>query len=111
MPFDALPSGLVTDAIMLKIARDGIATGWAQGQFGLRDEKKHCLIGWLLEAADWDTAEACRLAIDYVYPSLPAKSKKLSPLQSIWQYNDLGSGEAGKRRVLKLMDDAISLAV
>jgi len=107
MPFDCLPEGLVSDLVKLRIALDGVRNGWRRGKVGGKDADTHCAIGWLLIAAEWDTAEATRLALKYVYPALPEKRQDPhARLESIWTYNDTG----GKRRIVQLFDDAVRLA-
>lgn len=106
MPFDGLPESLLSDLVKLRIAADGIRGGWKQCKFGLSDEEKHCAIGWLLVATDWDQAEATRLAVDYLYPALPAKSRKSSRLRSVWKYND----DQKHADVVALFENAMVLA-
>jgi hypothetical protein len=109
MPFDGLPESVVTDMLRLRIARDGIKRAWGQGPFGAPGAEKHCLVGWLLEATEWDEAETVRLAVDYVYPALPEKAQKPDArMISVWQYND--SHTRTHAQVLRLMDRAIELA-
>jgi hypothetical protein len=107
MPFDGLPEGLVTDLVKLRMALDGVKAGWTQSAFGLPEEDSHCAIGWLLTATEWDTAEATRLALKYLYPVLPERAKnRHERLASIWDYNDGG----GHGRIVRLFGDAIKLA-
>ena len=107
MPFDCLPESLVSDLVKLRIALDGVRSGWTKGRLGDRGADTHCAIGWLLIAAEWDAAEATRLALDYVYPALPKKRQNPSArLKSIWNYNDRGS----ERRIVQLFADAVRLA-
>jgi hypothetical protein len=112
MPFDCLPEQLLTDLVKLKLARDGIAggQGWSQHELGLTDEPSHCVIGWLLVAADWDAREATRLLVDYVYPALPdsARTQVKGRVSAVYHYND--GGYQTQRRVVRLFDDAIRLA-
>jgi hypothetical protein len=106
MPFDGLPEGLVSDMVKLRIALDGVRRGWAQYEVGPQGAEHHCAIGWLLVATDWDRDEATRLALEYVYPALPRKARRLARLASIWTYNDGG----GSRRIEKLFSNAVRLA-
>ena len=107
MPFDCLPESFVSDLVKLKIALDGVKGGWRSGSLGRPDEADHCLLGWLLVATDWDTAEATRLALDYVYPALPPKAQlKSGRLRSIYNYND----SKRQSRIVQLLDDAVKLA-
>jgi|SRR5215472_5858078 len=109
MPFDALPEGLVSDIVKLRMARDGIAGGWQKGALGLEDDTRHCVIGWLLEAADWDAREATRLLVNYVYPALPEKAKAAAKdrVRAVYTFND---GRHSKRPLIQLLDAAIKLA-
>jgi hypothetical protein len=107
MPFDALPEGVVSDLVKLRIALDGVRNNWISGQFGLPDAETHCAIGWLLVATDWDRDEATRLALKYLYPVLPPKAQHPDRrLESIWNYNDRGS----QARIIRLFTDAAGLA-
>ena len=106
MPFDAMPPQEAEDIVKLRVARDGVGAGWDTGHLGLNDDQRHCAIGWLLVAADWDTAEATRLAVKYVYPALPPTAQHAGRLESIYNYNDRGD----KQRILKLFNAAIALA-
>jgi len=110
MPFDALPEKLISDLLALRLAREGIKTGWQQGPFGIQGEERHCLVGWLLASTDYDMAETTRLAVDYVWPALPvhAKRKTEAKIENVWHYNDACGRKHGD--VLKVMDDAIALA-
>lgn len=106
MPFDGLPDGLLSDLVKLRIACDGVRSGWRQGAIG-QGEATHCAIGWLLVATDWDRDEAVRLALDYVYPALPKRAQKPSlRLDAIWRYNDLH----GHEKIERLFSDAVRLA-
>jgi len=109
MPFDALPGNVVGDVVRLKIARDGVAKGWRQMELGLRGAEGHCLLGWLLEASDWDAVEATRLALEYVWPALPERRKRecYGKMRAIYTFNDEapGSGE-----VVRVLDRAIESA-
>jgi hypothetical protein len=113
MPFDGLPEGLVSDVVKLRIALDGVRNrGWSNRAIGARGiggrpEGKHCAIGWLLVATDWDRDEVTRLALDYVYPALPEKARNdQKRMLSISRYNDRGS----HKRVEQLFTDAIRIA-
>jgi hypothetical protein len=108
MPFDGLPEGLVSDLVKLRIALDGVRSGWTDGRIGLKDAAEHCAIGWLLVATDWDRDEATRLALEYVYPALPEKARNGlgARLASIYRYNDQGS----QRRIVRLFAAACQLA-
>jgi hypothetical protein len=112
MPFDCLPEHLLTDLVKLKLARDGIAgdSGWAQSELGLADEPQHCVIGWLLVAADWDAREATRLLVNYVYPVLPESARNgfKGRASAVYHYNDEECRT--QQRVVRLFDDAIRLA-
>jgi hypothetical protein len=107
MPFDGLPAGLLSDMAKLRVALEGVRDlGWRQEKIGLRDADRHCALGWLLVATDWDRDETVRLALDYVYPALPEHARKEERLQSIYHYNDKGS----RKRVVRLFEDAVKLA-
>ena len=107
MPFDCLPENVVSDLVKLRVALSGVQTGWASGYFGARGGDDHCAIGWLLVAAEWDTTEATRLALEYVYPALPETRRNPERrLQSIWEYNDTG----GQKRIVTLFEKAAALA-
>ncbi len=113
MPFDGLPDGLLSDLAKLKVALHGVSKrGWSNEAIGGREiggrpEQPHCAIGWLLVATDWDREETTRLALDYVYPALPASARNDSErMWSISRYNDRGS----RKRVVKLFEDAMQLA-
>src|SRR5215831_8814143 len=111
MPFDALPEKLISDLLALRLAREGIKTGWLQGPFGIQGEEGHCLVGWLLASTDYNMAETTRLAVDYVWPALPANARRCkseTKIENVWRYND--SDECRHEDVLKVMDDAIALA-
>lgn len=106
MPFDGLPDGLLSDLAKLRVALAGIGKGWRQCALGGPKAENHCALGWLLVATDWDTDEATRLALNYVYPALPEKARKGPVMESIYEYND-------RRRhteVVQLFKDAVSLA-
>jgi hypothetical protein len=107
MPFDATPRE-AEDIVRLRVARDGVGAGWDFGHLGLEEDQKHCAIGWLLVATDWDEAEATQLALDYVWPALPpaAQAKCQSKIEAIYKYNDNGD----KKRILNLFNAAIALA-
>jgi hypothetical protein len=106
MPFDGLPQGLLSDMAKLRVALDGVKRHWAEGKIGLGDED-HCAIGWLLVATDGNRDETVRLALDYVYPALPARARRDDErLDSIVQYNDDGS----RKRIVRLFTDAVALA-
>ena len=108
MPFDGVPEGLVSDLVKLRIALDGVRTHWTSHKIGLQDEARHCAIGWLLVATEWNRDEAVRLALDYVYPALPEKARDPSEgrLEAIASYNDNGSAS----RIEKLFTGALQLA-
>jgi hypothetical protein len=108
MPFDLLPEREAEDIIRLRVARDGVGAGWNTGNLGLEEDQKHCAIGWLLVATDWNEAEATQLALDYVWPALPpaAQAKCQSKIEAIYKYND----SADRKRVLTLFNDALRLA-
>lgn len=106
MPFDGLPEFVVSDLVKLRIALDGVRTGWTDGRIGLQDAAEHCAIGWLLVATDWDRDEATRLALEYVYPALPEKARRTGRLESIYRYNDTGS----QGRIAQLFVNACRLA-
>jgi hypothetical protein len=106
MPFDGVPDGLVSDVVKLRVALDGVKRRWADGKIGLGDED-HCAIGWLLVATDGNRDETVRLALDYVYPALPARARRdYERLDSIAEYNDSGS----RKRIIRLFTDAVALA-
>jgi len=109
MPFDALPGNVVTDIVRLKVARDGLANGWRQMGLGTRGEDSHCLLGWLLEASDWDAEEATRLALDYVWAALPERRKRecYGKMRAIYTFNDEASGRA---EVVAVLNRAIERA-
>jgi len=107
MPFDCLPEGLVSDLVKLRIALDGVKNHWTNGELGWKTAADHCALGWLLVATEWDTEEATRLALKYVYPALPENARRKSGrLESIWRYNDNGE----QQRVIRLFDKAVQLA-
>ena len=109
MPFDALHGNVVSDVVRLKVARDGLAKGWRRMGLGLRGAETHCLLGWLLEASDWDAVEATRLALDYVWPALPERRKRecYGKMRAIYTFNDEASGS---EEVLRVLDRAIGNA-
>ena len=106
MPFDGLPEGKVCDIAKLRVALAGVRKGWASYRLGGPEARRHCAIGWLLEATDWDRDATVRLALRYVYPALPVTARGADRLQSIWSYNDGG----GRKRVVQLFEDAVRLA-
>jgi hypothetical protein len=108
MPFDLLPEREAEDIVRLRVARDGVGAHWCTGKIGIEDDPRHCAVGWLLVATDWDPGEATRLALEYVYPALPptVQAKYNGRLEAIWKFND----GADKKRVLRLFNDAIALA-
>ena len=108
MPFDLLPEREAEDIVRLRVARDGVGAGWDYGHFGLEEDQKHCAIGWLLVATDWNEAEATQLALDYVWPALPpvAQAKYQGKIEAIYKYNDNGD----RKSVLRLFNEAIRLA-
>jgi hypothetical protein len=108
MPFDGLPEGLVADVVKLRVALDGVRRGWCTQCLGLEGEEGHCAVGWLLKATDYDTTETTRLALEYVYPALPATAQthNVPRLESIYEYNDGG----GQKRIERLFETAIKLA-
>lgn len=107
MPFDGVPEGLVSDVVKLRVALDGVRGGWMGRHVGGRNEDKHCAIGWLLEATDWNRDETVRLALQYVYPALPPRRQHPEDrLASIVQFND----STGRERIAKLFEDAVRLA-
>lgn len=113
MPFDGLPDGLMSDLAKLRVALAGVRErGWSNRAIGARGiggrrEGDHCAIGWLLVATDWDRDETTRLALDYVYPALPAAARNYHKrMWSISNYNDRGS----RKRVVQLFEDACRLA-
>lgn len=110
MPFDAMPERVAEDVVKLRVARDGVGAGWRTSKLGLEDDQRHCAIGWLLVAADWDEAEATRLALEYVWPALPAgaKAKYHGKLEAIYKFND-NSGTS--TRMLALFNAALGLAL
>lgn len=105
MPFDGLPQGLLSDMAKLRVALDGVRGNWTPGAVG-KGLPDHCAVGWLLVATDWDSEEATRLALDYVYPALPPRARKRDRIWSIVNYNDDG----GQRRIERLFSDAVKLA-
>ena len=109
MPFDALPANPVSDVVRLKVARDGLAKGWRQMGLGERGAETHCLLGWLLEASDWDTEEATRLALEYVWAALPDRRKRecFGKMRAIYTFNDEASGSG---EVVGVLDRAIGNA-
>jgi hypothetical protein len=108
MPFDLLPEREAEDIVRLRVARDGVGAGWTNGTLGLEEDERHCAIGWLLVATDWNEAEATQLALDYVWPALPpaAQAKYQGKIEAIYKYNDNGD----RKRVLALFNEAIRLA-
>jgi len=112
MPFDGLPEGLLSDMAKLRIALDGVRQRWAAGTIGIENADRHCALGWLLVATEWNRDEAVRLALDYVYPVLPEKVRERGSrageprLGLIVQYNDNGS----RKRVEQLFSSAVALA-
>ena len=108
MPFDLLPEREAEDIVRLRVARDGVGAGWNTGNLGLEEDQKHCAIGWLLVATDWDEAAATQLALDYVWPALPpaAQAKFKGKIEAIYHFND----SADRKRVLTLFNDALRLA-
>jgi hypothetical protein len=123
MPFDALPEEVLSDQdalrqalalndiIKLRLARDGIAgqNGWRTSELGLEDSPSHCVVGWLLKAADWEPREATRLLLDYVHPALPQSAQRpQARIEAIYTYND--NGERSQKAVVALLDRAIGLA-
>jgi len=110
MPFDALPKNVVSDVVRLTFARDGLAKGWRQMGLGERGADSHCLLGWLLEASDWDTEEATRLALEYVWAALPERRKRecYGKMRAIYAFNDEASGSW---EVVGVLDRAIESAV
>jgi hypothetical protein len=111
MPFDALPENVVSDLVRLKVALDLISNKrrWYAGSVGHRGEERHCAVGWVLRACEWDKAAAMKLVTDYLYPSLPAKAQKEKSRGRVWSvsdYNDNNSHEA----IVKVFEDAVLLA-
>ena len=112
MPFDGLPEGVVSDMVKLRIALDGVCRRWSNTSIGAREiggrpDAPHCTLGWLLVATEWDRDETTRLALEYVYPALPATARKAdSRMRAISNYNDRGS----RKRVVQLLTDALQLA-
>lgn len=107
MPFDALPDIVVSDLVKLKVALAGISKRWEADKVGLRGSEQHCAVGWLLVASDWDEREATRLALKYVYPSLPKRAQH--PERKVWSvsdYNDDHSHEA----IVQVFEAAVKLA-
>jgi len=109
MPFDALQGNEVSDVVRLRVARDGLAKGWRQMGLGERGADSHCLLGWLLEASDWDTEEATRLALEYVWAALPERRKRecYGKMRAIYTFNDEASGSA---EVVAVLNRAIERA-
>jgi len=109
MPFDALPGDVASDVVRLKVARDGVAKGWRQMEFGSRGAGEHCLLGWLLEASDWDSVGATELALKYVWPALPERRKRecYGKMRAIYTFNDEASGSG---EVIEVLNRAIASA-
>lgn len=113
MPFDAMPETQTNDVIKLRIALDGLSDKrqWAQGSWGTKRSADHCLLGWLLMATDYEPDEATRLALDYVWPSLPEKVRGRpcgSKVTAISNYNDSCRTRHGD--VVALLERAIEKA-
>lgn len=74
---------------------------------GTRGGHEHCLLGWLLEATEWDAREATRLAQRYLFPALPeAQRRNAGVMASIYSFNDGRSLVS----VLRLVDAALAKA-
>jgi len=78
-------------------------------ELGARGSDSHCLLGWLLEATDWDTEEATRLALDYVWAALPERRRRecYGKMRAIYTFNDEASGSG---EVVGVLDKAIESA-
>lgn len=109
MPFDTLSENVVSDVVRLRVAREGVAKGWRQMGLGVRGADRHCLLGWLLEASDWDAEEATRLALEHVWPALPERRKRecFGKMRAIYTFNDEASGSG---EVVRVLDRAIGNA-
>src|SRR5215831_15405619 len=97
MPFDALPEIIVSDLVKLKIVLDRISDekSWWAGKVGVKGTEKHCAVGWLLSACDWDEEAATKLTLKYVYPSLPKRAQDPKRrIMSVSDYNDNHSHKA-----------------
>lgn len=109
MPFDAMPIKVAEDVLKLRLALQGVRTGWIQNKWGGKGDAHHCTVGWLMEACDWDHAEATQLILDYVYPALPrGVQNDKARMWSVSRFNDRAS--TSHKRIIKLFDDAIALA-
>jgi hypothetical protein len=92
MPFDAMPEIVVSDLVRLKVALGliGEKDKWSAGRVGYRGGERHCAVGWVLRACDWDKEAALKLVADYLYPALPetAKNERKGVVWSVSDYND-----------------------
>jgi hypothetical protein len=104
-----MPENVVSDVIKLRMARDGLAgNDWTKNKLGLAKGVPHCVIGWLLQAVEFDEMEAARLVVDYVYPALPTAAKKdRTPIEAVYRFNDHSSRH--RTDVVALLDRAIGL--
>lgn len=110
MPFDALPEIVVSDLVRLKVALDLISDRpkWDNRAVGLRGGERHCAVGWVLRACDWDKEAALKLVADYLYPSLPenAKNPRRGIVWSVSDYNDFHQ----HKDIVAVFERAVKLA-
>jgi hypothetical protein len=110
VPFDCLPEGLVSDLVRLKVALNliGDKDKWFDDRVGLRGGERHCAVGWVLRACDWDKEAALKLVADYLYPSLPekAKNEKKGRVWSVSDYND----DHKHKDIVAVFERAVKLA-
>lgn len=109
MPFDALPEHVADDVARLKVVRDGVANPetWCRGQLGETGGGPRCLLGHLLVACGQDTANATRIAVQYLWPALPEISRKHRLIMpALYSFNDRRSQDD----VVALVDRAIAQA-
>lgn len=112
MPFDALPEIVVSDLVRLKVALDliGDQSKWfgKERKVGVRGGERHCAVGWVLRACDWDEAAALKLVADYLYPSLPEKAQK-ERRGLVWSVSDYNDNHK-HADVVALFERAVKLA-
>lgn len=112
MPFDALPEIVVSDLVRLKVALGFVSdkAKWLgpERQVGLRGRERHCAVGWVLEACDWDKEAALKLVRDYLYPALPEKAKK-EKRGIVWSVSDYNDRHQHKD-VVAVFERAVKLA-
>ncbi len=111
MPFDGTE---LTDAAILRIARDGVANPKQWCQYTLRRGEALCTVGWLLEATD-SYDEVCRLQRRYLIPALPWSYRALCLLtgRSAFSINISKFNDAPWRShaaIVRLFDRAIARA-